>query len=145
MITRSRGGLFAFLDRRTVEALLGAPLPKSASDVRYLRWQPSGDLAYHEALVRFDASLEDYRAFVQTRGLTPFSVSGPNVHLPIDWSPPTEIDAPDWWLPSPETPLDAASGQVGVYGSIAVKWENGRVYAVIVDTGHRSSAPGSQT
>lgn len=140
MTTRNRGGLFTFFDRQTAERLLGSALPKSASDVRYLCWQPSGDLAYHEALVRFDASIEDYRAFVQARGLTPFSVSGPNVRLPIDWSSPPEIDAPDWWQPSANTPSDAASGQVGVYGSIAVKWENGRVYAIIVDTGHRSPA-----
>lgn len=140
MTTQSRGGLFTFFDRRTAERLLGAALPQSASDVRYLCWQPSGDLAYHEALVRFDTSTEDYRTFVQARGLTPFSVSGPNVHLPTDWSPPPGIDAPDWWQPSTETPPDAASGQVGLYGSIAVKWESGRVYVVVVDTGHRSSS-----
>lgn len=140
MITQSRGGLFTFLDRRTVEGLLGVPLPKTAGDIRYLRWQASGDLAYHEALIRFDSSKEDYLAFVQARGLTPFAVSGPNVHLPTDWRPPPEIRKPDWWEPSPETPADAASGKVGVYGSIAAKWEDGRVYALIVDTGHRSSA-----
>jgi len=140
MTTQSHGGLFSFFDRRSAERLLGAALPKSAGDVRYLCWQPSGDLAYHEALVRFDASIEDYRAFVQARALTAFSVSGPSVHLPIDWSPPAEVDAPDWWQPSADTPPDAASGQVGVYGSIAVKWEKGRVYAFIVDTGHRSPA-----
>lgn len=140
MTRKSRGGLFTFFDRRTAERLLGADLPKSARDVRYLHWQPSGDLAYHEALIRFDASIEDYRAFVQARGLTPFSISGPNVHLPVDWSPPPEIDTPDWWQPSPETPPDAASGRVGMYGSVIMKWENGRVYVLIVDTGHRSPA-----
>ena len=142
MISRSHGGLLAGLDRRTVQQLLGAPLLPSAADVRYLRWQPSGDLAYHEALVRFDASAEEYQSFVARRGLTPFSVSGPNVHLPIDWTPPVKIDRPDWWFPSSNTPADAASGKVGSHGSIAVKWEDGRVYAVIVDTGERQSASG---
>ncbi|WP_413935777.1 hypothetical protein [Nitrospira sp. BLG_1] len=140
MTSKSRGGLFAFFDRRTAARLLGAPLPRSARDVRYLCWQPSGDLAYQEALVRFDTSMNDYQAFVLARGLTPFSVSGPNVHLPIDWSSPREVAAPDWWQPSAKTPADAASGQLGVYGSIAVKWENGRAYALIVDTGHRAPA-----
>jgi hypothetical protein len=140
MTTESRGGLFAYFDRRTAERLLGAALPRSARDIRYLCWQPSGDLAYQEALVRFDTSINDYQAFIQTRGLTPFSVSGPNVHLPIDWSPPREVAMPDWWQPSAKTPPNAASGQVGVYGSIAVKWENGRVYTIIVDTGHRAPA-----
>ena len=134
-------GVISFLDRRTVERLLGAPLPKTARDVRYLRWQPRGDLAYHEALIRFDSSKEDYLAFVQARGLTPFVVSGPNVHLPTDWQPPPEIKKPDWWKPSPETPPDAASGKVGVYGSLVMKWEDGRAHALIVNTGHRSSAP----
>jgi hypothetical protein len=143
MTPQSRGGLFSVFDRQAAERLLGVALPTSARDVRYLSWQPSGDLAYHEALLRFDASIEDYRALVQARGLTLFSVSGPDVHLPIDWSPPREVNAPDWWQPSASTPPDAASGQVGVYGSIAVKWENGRVYAVIVDTGHRSTAAGA--
>lgn len=142
MMSRSHGGLLACLDRRAVQQLLGASLPPSADDVRYLRWQPSGDLAYQEALVRFDASAVDYQSFVARRGLTPFSESGPNVHLPIDWTPPVEIDRPDWWFPRPDTPADAASGKVGSHGSIAVKWEDGRVYAVIVDTGERPSASG---
>ena len=142
MISRSHGGLLAGLDRRRVQQLLGALLLPSSTDVRYLRWQPSGDLAYHEALVRFDASAEDYQSFVARRGLTPFSESGPNVHLPIDWTPPVAIDRPDWWVPSSNTPADAASGKVGSHGSIAVKWEDGRVYAVIVDTGERQPASG---
>jgi hypothetical protein len=97
-----------------------------------------------EALIRFDAPKEGYLAFVQARGLTPFVVSGPNVHLLTDWQPPPKIEKPAWWDPSSETPPDAASGKVGIYGSIVVKWEEGRVYALIVDTGHRSSASGPQ-
>jgi hypothetical protein len=136
-IKQSRGGPFSALDRVAAERLIGAPLPKSATNVQYLRWQPSGDLAYHEALVQWESPKEDYIAFVSARGLTPFSTSGPDVHLPIDWRPASQIDKPEWWNPTPETPADAASGQVGTFGSIAAKWEADRVYVMITDTGHR--------
>lgn len=144
MISRSHGGLLAGLDRRVVQTMVGAALPASAADVNYIRWQPSDDLAYYEALVRFDASAEDYRLFVSQRELILFTTSGPNVHLPIDWSPPAAIEAPSWWTPSPLTPAEAASGKVGLHGSLAVKWEEGHVYAVIVDTGERASPGGGR-
>lgn len=143
MITRSHGGLLAGLDRRMVQTMLGVALPPSAADVNYIRWQPSGELAYFEALVRFDASPDDYQLFVSQRGLTLFANSGPNVHLPIDWRPPAAIETPSWWTPSTLTPADAASGKVGLHGSLAVKWQEGHVYAVIVDTGERPSPDGA--
>ncbi|MFZ5511091.1 MAG: hypothetical protein ACOZCP_13660 [Pseudomonadota bacterium] len=137
MIRHDRGGLLSFLDRRKVERLLGVPLPKGARRVHYLLWRPSDHLAYHEALIRFEADRDAYLSFVHARGLTPFSESGPDVHLPIDWSPAPEITRPRWWNPTPATPPDAASGKVGLYGSLAAKWEDGKVFVLIEDTGHR--------
>jgi hypothetical protein len=139
MIRRNHAKLLSFLDRRTVARWLGVPLPRAARELRYVDWQPSGDLAYHEALVCFRASKEDYLALVQARGLALFSSTGPAGRLPFDWSPPPEMQRPDWWTPSPETPPDAATGTLGLYGKIAAKWEGGRVFLVIEDTGHRAA------
>lgn len=138
MIRHQRGGFLAFLDRRDAARLIGAPLPVTAGDLRFLVWQPSGDLAYHEALIRFDASEDAYRRWVGEVGLAPYSAGGGGVHLPIDWSPPEGVSAPDWWRPSPQTPPDAAGGWLGLYGSIAAKWEQGCVYLRLVDTGQRT-------
>lgn len=143
MIEQDRGGLFVFLDRRAAARMLGAPLPAAAGDLHFLRWQPSGDLAYWEALIRFDAPREDYLALIRQLGLAPFAASGPTVHLPIDWAPPPELSAPDWWTPSPQTPADAAAGPLGAYGSLALKWEGGRVYGRLVDTGEATPGPGT--
>ena len=140
MIETSRGGLFAPFDRRAAQRLIGAPLPDGAEDVRFVRWQPSGDLAYHEALIRFACSKEDYLALVRARGLTLFADSGPDVHLPIPWRPAPEMNDPEWWTPSSETPPDAAGGLVGSDGSIAAKWEAGHAYVMVTDTGHRRPA-----
>ena len=137
MIEQSRSGFFGFLDRRAVQRLLDACLPKNAHNVRYLRWRPSTDLAYQEALICWDCPQEEYLEFVRARALTLLSVSGPNVHLPSGWQPAPEIPRPDWWEPSSDTPPDAASGTVGTFGSIIAKWEAGRVYVLITDTGHR--------
>lgn len=141
MIEQSQGGLLAFVDRRTVEKLLDARLPANVKNIRYIRWQPSGDLAYFEALISWESSKQDYLSFAQARGLTPFSTSGPNVHLPIDWRGSSEIPEADWWNPSDETPEDANSGAIGTFGSIKVKWEAGRVYGIVTDTGHRGAVP----
>lgn len=143
MMKQDHHAFFGLGDRREAQRLLGTELPADAHEIRYLVWQPSTDLAYHEALLRFDASHADYLACVERRGLALFVSSGPTVHLPIDWTPSPEITAPDWWQPSAVTPPDAAGGLVGRYGSIAVKWERGHVYALIVDTGHRSPPRGA--
>lgn len=137
MTERERGGLFAFLDRRRVEGLLGVPLPEGIEDLRFLIWQPSTDLAYLEALVRFAASVAGFDSLVESLGLVRYAQSGPGVHLPTDWSPPPEVPAPDWWQPGAETPPDAAGGPLGLYGSVAAKRVQGLIYLRIVDTGHR--------
>ena len=94
MMEQSRGGLFAFLDRRRVEGLLGVSLPAGVEDLKFLIWHPSSDLAYLEALVRFAAPQGAYEALVRSLGLVSYAASGPGVHLPIDWSPPPEVEAP---------------------------------------------------
>ena len=139
MIARNRGGLMAWLDRRAVTRMVGVPLPAAASDIRYVRWQASSDLAYYEAVIRFSCSKEAYLAFVGARGMTSLSVSGPNVYLPASWQPAPDMQQPDWWGPAPTTPPDAASAAVGSDGSIVAKWEGGHTFVMIIDTGHRAT------
>lgn len=141
MTTHDYNPPLGFLNRHRIENLLGTPLPRGAADLHYLRWRPSIDLAYEEALIRFTVPAHDYLSFVQACGLTPFALSGPTVHLPIDWAPPPEVAAPPWWEPTGETPHDAAGGPLGRYGSIAVKWERGRVYCRLIDPGPRAAGP----
>jgi hypothetical protein len=143
VIDHNRGGVFGWLDRRAVQRLIGGRLPASATDVRYVCWRPSGDLAYYEAIVRFDCSKDEYLDFVRTRHLTLLSESGPNVHLPASWEPAPAMEAPEWWRPTAETSQDAAGGAVGADGSIVAKWENGHTYVMVTDTGHRHSPQGS--
>ena len=137
MIEHSRGGALAWLDRRAAERMLGTSLPAGARDLHYLRWQPSGDLAYYEGIIRFDCSKDDYLAFARARGMTLLSESGANVHLPASWEPAPDMRNPAWWQPTGETPPDAASGLVGSDGSLITKWESGHTYVMVTDTGHR--------
>jgi hypothetical protein len=130
----------AFLDRRVVRRLLQVPLPREACNIRYLVSQPNGDLAYHEALIRFDCDQSDYLDLVRNRGMSTFAETGHDAHLPIDWSPAPEVERPVWWTPTPQTPSDAAGARVGKYGSIVAKWENGHAFVLIEDTGHQHGA-----
>lgn len=139
MSIRTHGGPLAFLDRRTVRRLLGMAPPARARRLRYLVWRPNGELAYHEALVRFDCARADYLQWRDDRGLARFADTGFDRHLPIDWAPAPEIDRPDWWHPSATTPPEAGAATVGVYGSIVAKWEDGHVYVLVEDTGHRNA------
>jgi hypothetical protein len=114
--------------------LLGVDLPASARQVQYVDWQPSGDLAYHEALVAFELTQEDYDAWIADAGFGPSSAQRPAV-----WAAPPEIEAPKWWTPSTATPATTVSRTIGEYGSVTMKWEGGTVYAHVVDTGHHAS------
>ena len=138
MMAKSRGGLLSALDRQAAARLVGGTLPASATNLKYLRWQPSGDLSYYEALVGWDSTREQYLEFIHERNLTTFAAIGPGVLLPIDWRPSAQIERPSWWHPTSETPGDAAAGRVGAFGSIVAKWETGRVYVMITDTGNRA-------
>jgi hypothetical protein len=109
--------------------------------VRYLCWQLSGDLAYHEALVRFNISNEEYWAFAPNWGHALLAISGPNVqHLSIDWSLPAEADPLYWRQPLPKTPSDDGRQPGRHRGIIAMKWESGRIYVLIVDIRYHSPA-----
>jgi hypothetical protein len=136
VIRKSLGRPFGWLDRRRVERLLGVSLPAEAKDLRYLKWQPSTDLALYEAYIKFRAPHAAYLDLVRGRSLVMFRDSGPTAHMPTDWRQAPQLEPLEWWDPSPDTPPDAASGQVGVYGWILAKHERGHVYVFISDTGH---------
>jgi hypothetical protein len=136
MIRTHRGGIWTWADRRRIERLLGAALPQSAQELRYLDWQPSGDLAYHEALIRFRVPLDEYRSWMSALGLANGVQGGVPADGPAIWQAPPEIDPPSWWDASADFTPDAAWGQIGPYGALAMKWERGAVYVHIVDTGH---------
>lgn len=138
MIARSSGGWLAWRDRRAVARMVGVALPAASRDVHYVRWQASRDLAYYEAVIRFACSKEAYLEFIRARGMTPFSVTGPNVHLPTSWEPAPDMQPLPWWTPAPVTPPDAASAAVGSDGSIVAKWESDHAYVMVTDTGHRT-------
>jgi len=139
MMRTSRGGVWGWLDRRAVERLLGARLPDHARNVRYVDWQPSGDLAYHEALIRFELALEPYRQWLAGSRLPVLAAGELPPEGPAIWRAPPELSAPPWWTPSSDMTLDTAQRRVGGYGSLIVKWENGSVFAHLIDTGHCAS------
>jgi hypothetical protein len=136
VIRRSFGGVLSWLDRRRVSRLLGVALPDGASELRFLRWQPSDDLALYEAYIRFRSTGQEYHDFLRRRQLVRFEESGPTAHLPTEWKPSPEVRRIEWWDPTPGTPPDAASGRVGAYGWMLAKYERGFVYVFISDTGH---------
>lgn len=133
----------AWWRRHAAERRLGVRLPAEARDVRHVSWRPSTDLAYAETLIRFDAPEGAYLALIARRRLTRVAEAGGNPHLPTPWAASPGMRAPDWWDPASDTPPDAAAGTVGAQGSIAAKWERGRVYVRIVDTGHPSAPTAS--
>jgi len=98
-LSRSRGGILTWSDRRVVEKLLGVSLPAHAADVRYFKWQPSTDLAVYDAFIKFCALHEDCLDLVRRRGLTLFSDSGPTAHLPTAWKQSDEFERLSWWDP----------------------------------------------
>ena len=100
MIARSSGGWLAWRDRRAVARMVGLALPAAAGDVRYARWQASSDLAYYEAVICFSCSREVYLEFMRARDMTPFSVTGRNVHLPTTWEPAPDLQPLPWWTAS---------------------------------------------
>lgn len=141
MMRTHRGGLLTWLDRRDAARLLGVDLPEAASDVRFVDWQPSGDLAYHEALVRFDLSREQYEAWLVRAGYTPLPAGDMPLEGRAAWLAPPEMARPDWWTPTDAIPPGTLRRAVGEHGSLVMKWEDGAVFAHLVDTGHRA-APG---
>jgi hypothetical protein len=136
MRAQGRRGLFRWLDRRRVEKLLGVPLPAQAGDLRYYIWRPSTDLALYDAYITFRSSYAAYLDLVRRRKLILFKDGGPTAHLPTAWKQSDEFGRLQWWDPSPDTPMDAASGSVGAYGWIVAKYERGHVYVMISDSGH---------
>jgi hypothetical protein len=139
MMRTHRGGLMAWLDRHEAARLLDAELPEQATDVRYVVWHPSGDLAYREALVRFELAAEPYQAWLDRAGFAQLAPGESPLEGRAAWLAPPEVPRPEWWTPTDATPRGTARRRVGDYGSLLLKWENGAVFAHLVDTGHRAA------
>lgn len=140
MIRISRGGIWGVFEHRALARWLGMGLPGTARDLRFLRWQATGDLAYHEVLARFEIPLEAYRVWISDPGLETVSGGALPPDGPAIWRGPPEVAAPAWWDPSPEMTPDTAWRRVGEYGTLAMKWERGRAYLHLIDTGHAAAA-----
>ena len=131
--------LIHYFQRRAAQRLLGAPLPSDASDLHFVKYRVSSDLAGYDAYIKFRASRPSFLALVRQRGLALSGGGIPSAHLPTAWRLPPGSKAVEWWDAGVDTPADSASGSVGVFGWIVAKHEHGCVYVIISDTGHRKS------
>jgi hypothetical protein len=125
-------------DRRHVTRVFGISVPSESLESWFALWQPSPDLALHDAYLRLTIEHSKYLDLVRDRGLATFESTGPNGLLPTGWKQSDEIAPLPWWDPTTSTPPDAASGTVGLYGWILMKHENGHAYVLLTDSGHRS-------
>jgi hypothetical protein len=126
--------------RRAVQKLLGTALPDVTDDLHYFRWQPSEDLSYYVAYVKFGTSREQFIDLMQRMNMDFHNTGGDaNLYLPAAWDVLVELE---WWDPDPDTPVDAAARAYGTNGWIVAKYEHGDVYLTITDTGHSEGTPG---
>jgi hypothetical protein len=121
-------------DRRAqVERLIGTTLPQEADDLHHAIVRPSSQLAFYTAYVRFGASHDDYVALMRRMAMDFVSDGGAaNRHLPTAWRSPSD---PSWWDPGDETPPDAAAKTLAYNGWAVAKYERGRVYLILTETG----------
>jgi hypothetical protein len=90
--------------RRAVQKLLGTALPDGTDDLHYFRWQPSEDLSYYVAYVKFGASREEFIDLMQRMDMDFHHTGGDaNLYLPAAWDAEVELE---WWDPDPDTPVN---------------------------------------
>lgn len=127
-------------DRKQAEKLLQTQLPSGISNLSFFRWQPSSDLNYFHAYLKFDSTEQEFVALTDQLGMQTGDAENSG-HLPACWDGPTDRELP-WWDPAPQTPSDAAARFYGVNGWIVAKYERGSTYLILTDSGHAEGTPG---
>ena len=125
-----------------IEKLLGTALPAQVNDLHYFKSQPSNDLQYYTAYIKYSTPKEAYITLIQQMHMNFHNTGGDaNLYLPTAWvsEPNVEID---WWNPSSDTPVDAAAKAFGTNGWILAKYERGYVYLIVTDSGYLEGTPG---
>lgn len=116
-----------------VQKLLGVELPDKAANLHYYRWQPSADLSYYIAYIKFDVSAQEFVALIE-RMETTMTGADASPYLPMSWNTVPEVHL-DWWDPSLDIPEASAARPFGLNGWIAAKHERGTAYLIATDTG----------
>jgi hypothetical protein len=116
-----------------VQKLLGVELPDKAADLHYYKWQPSAELSYYIAYIKFDVSAQEFVDLIERMETTMKGV-GASPYLPTSWNTVPEVHL-DWWDPSPDTPEVSAARPFGLNGWIVAKHERGTAYLIATDTG----------
>lgn len=120
-----------WFQRRAVQKLLDAPLPKDLQDLHYAKFKISTDLAGYDAYIKFKTSRKSFLDLARRGNFSLYESTGPNTYLPAPWKQAPEHPHLPWWNPSPETPADSASAVFGADGWLAAKYENGYVYIIV--------------
>src|SRR5689334_7928079 len=114
--------MFALSKRQTIQKLFRHSLPENVSDLHYYKWQPSTDLSYYVAYIKFCISIEEFVLLVGRMGMDFHNKGGAAMlYLPTSWETMQSI-ALDWWNPEPDTPENAAAKSFGVNGWIVTKY-----------------------
>lgn len=131
-----------FHKRWHIQKLLGTTLPERVANLHYFKWQPSSDLSYYTAYIKFSTSRKEF-VDLMTRMQMSFHNTGgdANLYLPAAWGTVPELKL-DWWDPSPDMPVSSAARDFGINGWIVAKYERDCVYLIVSDTGHVDGTPG---
>ena len=134
--------MLASRDRRVVETLIEAPLPKSIEDLNYYKYQPSPDLYARYIYVKFRAPKEDYVDLMNEMGVPLHDKSDPSlkIFLPGSWKilPPLHLE---WWNPEISIPEDTAMLVSSSGNWTVAKHENGYVYLVMYKCNGSTTKP----
>jgi hypothetical protein len=109
-------------------------LPKSAGDVRFLRWQPSRDLKLFTAYARVTLPADDALDLMAELGMSRKGEEGALGLLPAPWGVMPGVEVP-WWDAGPQTPPESFARSYGVNGEMRAKLEGGTLYLIVSDTG----------
>lgn len=112
-----------------VQKLLGVELPDDAADLHYYKWQPSSELSYYTAYVKFRVSVPEFMKLVERMQ----ALMEKSAYLPAAWDAEPGVHL-DWWDPEPGTPRESGAKQFGLNGWIFAKHERGNAYLIVTDT-----------
>lgn len=129
----SRGKDMGTSSRQEVEAILGVPLPSSASQLHAHTERPSTQLAFYMSYVKLHLDRPGFDELVQKMNLSQKGSPAALGLLPAAWGTEPGVKLP-WWTPKQETPEDAAARSHSEGGWIAAKWEAGDAYVIVTET-----------